>query len=208
MQRIGNQIGVWMYRVSDGRLASHSKNITVLMITAPGRRTGVLHSTCVRYLDTADGFLVWGTASGAPRDPDWFRNLRKAKTADVQIGAKTLQVRPRELLGAERDAAWNGVVLAQAPEVEKYAHEPADDSGGTSPAGDGPLRGSSPADGFRSGTRSQSVAGDRDSADLNRSCSGLHRAQAATQAGHPHARPWVRLWTSRHVQSPAATHQA
>jgi len=111
MQRIGNQIGVWMYRVSDGRLASHSKNITVLMITAPGRRTGVLHSTCVRYLDTADGFLVWGTASGAPRDPDWFRNLRKAKTADVQIGAKTLQVRPRELLGAERDAAWNGVVL-------------------------------------------------------------------------------------------------
>src|SRR6185312_11413215 len=103
MQRIGNQIGVWMYRVSDGRLASHSKNITVLMITAPGRRTGVLHSTCVRYLDTADGFLVWGTASGAPRDPDWFRNLRKAKTADVQIGAKTLQVRPRELLGAERD---------------------------------------------------------------------------------------------------------
>ena len=148
MQRIGNQIGVWMYRVSDGRLASHSKNITVLMITAPGRRTGVLHSTCVRYLDTADGFLVWGTASGAPRDPDWFRNLRKAKTADVQIGAKTLQVRPRELLGAERDAAWNGVVLARAPEVEKYARR----AGRTIPvallqATDGPLRGSSPADG-------------------------------------------------------------
>jgi len=30
-------------------------------------------------------------------------------------------VRPRELLGEERDAAWKGVVLAQAPEVEKYA---------------------------------------------------------------------------------------
>ena len=148
MQRIGNQIGVWMYRVSDGRLASHSKNITVLMITAPGRRTGVLHSTCVRYLETADGFLVWGTASGAPRDPDWFRNLRKAKTADVQIGSKTLQVRPRELLGAERDATWNGVVLAQAPEVEKYARR----AGRTIPVAllqpaDSPLRGSSPANG-------------------------------------------------------------
>jgi deazaflavin-dependent oxidoreductase (nitroreductase family) len=121
MQRLGNQIGVWMFRVSDGRLASHSKNIKVLMISAPGRRTGVLHSTCVRYLDTADGFLVWGTASGAPRDPDWFRNLRKAKTADVQIGAKTLQVRPRELLAEERETAWNSVVLVQAPEVQKYA---------------------------------------------------------------------------------------
>ena len=119
--RIGNRIGVWMYRAFDGRLASYNKSAKVLMISSPGRRTGVLHSTCVRYLDTPEGFLVWGTASGAPRDPDWFRNLRKAKVADLQIGAKTLQVRPRELLVEERDATWTNVVLAQAPEVEKYA---------------------------------------------------------------------------------------
>ena len=119
--RIGNRIGVWMYRAFDGRLASYNKRAKVLMITTPGRRTGVLRSTCVRYLDTAEGFLVWGTASGAPHDPDWFRNLRKAKLADVQLGAKTLQVRPRELVADERDEAWNDIVLAQAPEVEKYA---------------------------------------------------------------------------------------
>ena len=119
--RIGNRIGVWMYRVSDGRLASSNKRVTVLMITTPGRRTGVMHSTCVRYLDTEEGFLVWGTASGAPRDPDWFRNLRKAEFADVQVGAKTLRVRRRELLAEERDKTWHDVVLAQAPEVGKYA---------------------------------------------------------------------------------------
>jgi deazaflavin-dependent oxidoreductase (nitroreductase family) len=118
--RIGNRIGVWMYRASDGRLLS-TKKAKVLMITTPGRRTGVLHSTCVRYLDTPEGFLVWGTASGAPSDPDWFRNLRKAKVADLQVGAKTLRARPRELLAGQRDSAWQDVVLAQAPEVEKYA---------------------------------------------------------------------------------------
>ena len=118
--RIGNRIGVWMYRASDGRILS-TKNAKVLMITTPGRRTGVLHSTCVRYLDTPEGFLVWGTASGAPSDPDWFRNLRKAKVADVQVGAKTLRARARELLAQERDSAWRDVVLAQAPEVAKYA---------------------------------------------------------------------------------------
>ena len=74
--RIGNRIGVWTYRAFDGRLASYNKRAKVLMITSPGRRTGVLHSTCVRYLETPEGFVVWGTASGAPRDPDWFRNLR------------------------------------------------------------------------------------------------------------------------------------
>jgi F420H(2)-dependent quinone reductase len=119
--RISNQIGVWMYRKFDGQLASYDKGATVLLITMPGRRTGVLHSTCVRYLETPEGLLVWGTASGAPSDPDWFRNLRQAKVADIQLGATTLQVRPHELIGEQRDRAWNDIILAQAPGVEKYA---------------------------------------------------------------------------------------
>lgn len=76
---------------------------------------------CVRFLDTAEGFVVWGTASGSPRDPDWFRNLRAADLAEVQVRAARLQVRPRELVGGERDAMWNDVVLAQASGVAKYA---------------------------------------------------------------------------------------
>jgi deazaflavin-dependent oxidoreductase (nitroreductase family) len=120
MTRVGNRIGVWMYRTLHGRLASGSKKVHVLMITTPGRRTGIPRSTCVRYLDTADGFVVWGTGSGSTRDPDWFRNLRQVDVADVQVRASRLQVRSRELVGKERDAMWEDVVLAQAPEVAKY----------------------------------------------------------------------------------------
>jgi deazaflavin-dependent oxidoreductase (nitroreductase family) len=121
MARVGNRFGVWMYRVLDGRLSSGSKDVHVLVITTPGRRTGVPRSTCVRFLNTPQGFVVWGTGSGSARDPDWFRNLRAAKAADVQVRAWRLQVRPRELFGGERDEMWNDVVLAQAPEVAKYA---------------------------------------------------------------------------------------
>jgi deazaflavin-dependent oxidoreductase (nitroreductase family) len=121
--RVGNQIGVWMYRTLDGRLSSGSKDVHVLMITTPGRRTGTPRSTCVRYLDTDDGFLVWGTGSGSPQDPDWFRNLRAVKVADVQVRERRLQVKPRELVGGERDAVWTGVVLAEAPEIAKYARK-------------------------------------------------------------------------------------
>jgi len=120
MTRTGGQIGVWMYRRLDGRLSSGSKDVHVLMITSPGRRTGLPRSTCVRYLETDEGYVVWGTGSGSPTDPDWFRNLRGAQTADVQLRARHVTVRPRELLGEERDATWRDVVLAQAPEVAKY----------------------------------------------------------------------------------------
>jgi deazaflavin-dependent oxidoreductase (nitroreductase family) len=119
--RTGNRIGVWMYRVLDGRFSSGRKDVHVLMITTPGRRTGIPRSTCVRYLERPEGFVVWGTGSGSRSDPDWFRNLRAAKVAEVRLRARRLAVRPRELLDAERDAIWRDLVLARAPEVAKYA---------------------------------------------------------------------------------------
>ena len=67
----------------------------VLMLTVPGRRTGLPRSTCVRFLETDEGLVVWGTGSGATRDPDWFRNLRVAEIADVQVGGDRFRARPR-----------------------------------------------------------------------------------------------------------------
>ena len=64
-----------MYRVLDGRFFGGGKDVHVLIITTPGRRTAIPRSTCVRFLDSADGLVVWGTASGSARDPDWFRNV-------------------------------------------------------------------------------------------------------------------------------------
>jgi deazaflavin-dependent oxidoreductase (nitroreductase family) len=121
LKRTGNRIGVWMYRTLNGRLSSGRRDVTVLMITTPGRRSGVPRSTCVRYLETDESFVVWGTGSGSPRDPDWFRNLRAARAADVQIMDRNLRVRSRELTGQERDAVWNDLILARAPAVARYA---------------------------------------------------------------------------------------
>lgn len=122
LTRTGNRIGVWLYRRLGGRLSSR-KDVHVLLITAPGRRTGVPRSTCVRFLETPDGPVVWGTGSGSTRDPDWFLNLRAATVAEVQIGRDRFRVRPEELVGASRDTMWTGTVLAQAPEVARYARK-------------------------------------------------------------------------------------
>ena len=118
--RVGNRIGVWMYRRLNGRLSSGSKNVHVLMITTPGRRTGIPRSTCVRYLETQAGLVVWGTGSGSRRDPDWMQNLRHAATAQVKVREREFAVKPRELQGEARDAMWHNIILAEAPEVAKY----------------------------------------------------------------------------------------
>ena len=85
------------------------------MITAPGRRTGIPRSTCVRYLETAHGLVVCGTGSGSRQDPDLFRNRRTADQIDVQVKAKRLRARPREAVRPERDDLWNNLILVQTP---------------------------------------------------------------------------------------------
>jgi deazaflavin-dependent oxidoreductase (nitroreductase family) len=117
---VGNRIGVRLHGLAKGRLDGFGGQ-TVLMITSPGRRTGVPRSTMVRYLDHDGGYLVWGTASGAPRDPDWFRNLRASPGARIEIGTRATEVTVRELTGEERDRVWHDVVLARAPGVARYA---------------------------------------------------------------------------------------
>ena len=121
--RMGNRIGVWMYRKLDGRGSSGSKDVTVLMLTTPGRKTGKPRSTCVRYIATHKGLVVWGTGSGSRQDPDWFKNLRAAETTHVQVRDRHYDVQPRELHGAAREAVWSNVILAEAPAVMKFARK-------------------------------------------------------------------------------------
>lgn len=115
----GNRIGVFLHRAAGGRLDAFGDQ-TVLMITSPGRRTGRPRSTMVRYLEHDGGYLVWGTASGAPSDPDWFRNLRHTPRARIEIGREAQDVDVEELTGPERDRVWHEVVLARAPGVARY----------------------------------------------------------------------------------------
>ncbi len=119
MMRWGNAIGLWMHRRFKGRLDG-GRSATVLMLTAPGRRTGVPRSVMVRYLEHDGGYLVWGTGSGSTTEPDWFRNLRRASSAQVEIGTTSMTVTPRVLGRQERDRVWRDVVLAAAPGVAKY----------------------------------------------------------------------------------------
>jgi deazaflavin-dependent oxidoreductase (nitroreductase family) len=117
LSRAGNRFAVWLYRRFDGRFSGGQ----VLMITSPGRRSGLPRSTCVRYLDADEGYLVWGSGSGARSDPDWFRNLRASARSHVRIGAASFPVQAQELTGAARDRVWQDVVLAQVPSVARYA---------------------------------------------------------------------------------------
>ena len=120
---LSTRFGVSMYRRLDGRAMGGSAEAPVVLLTIPGRRSGLPRSACVRAIRSGDAYMVWGTASGRPQDPDWFRNLRHAGRATLQDGHDVHDVLGVELIGAERDEVWRDVVLATLPGVEKYARK-------------------------------------------------------------------------------------
>lgn len=115
LTRWGNRFGVWLYRRSHGGLAGPGRGTTVALLTVPGRRTGLPRTVALGLHEYGPGYLAVGTGGGSPREPDWFRNLRAAQHADVQIRNRHVAVEARVADGEERDRLWRDVVLVQAP---------------------------------------------------------------------------------------------
>ncbi|MGH3332041.1 MAG: nitroreductase family deazaflavin-dependent oxidoreductase [Nocardioidaceae bacterium] len=91
-----------------------------LMLTVPGRRSGVPRTTpllCVPY----DGrFLVAGSGWGAPSLPVWVLNLRAHPDAEISHEGRHIPVTAREVSGEERDRLWK-VMQGTWPNYAVYA---------------------------------------------------------------------------------------
>ncbi|SFW85043.1 nitroreductase/quinone reductase family protein [Amycolatopsis australiensis] len=115
--RVANRLAVALYRRGVARSA---KRLPVLLLTVDGRRTGNPHTVPVAYFTHEGGYLVAASAGGAKREPQWFRNVRVARQARVQVGDRARDVAVRVPDPAERDRLWRDVVLREAPFFTGY----------------------------------------------------------------------------------------
>jgi deazaflavin-dependent oxidoreductase (nitroreductase family) len=120
LNRVGSGVAVWLYARSGGRVGGRSRGTIIGLLTVPGRRSGIDHTVAIAFFDCPLGYVVAGSAAGSAEDPEWFKNLRDAGRASLLLGRDRSQVEAREAVGAERDALWRDVVLAQAPERRRY----------------------------------------------------------------------------------------
>lgn len=118
--RRANRVAVALYRLSGGRIGGTAKGVPVLLLTVPGRKTGIPRTVPVGYVPHDDGFLVAGTAGGSTVEPQWFGNLRAARRVAVQIGAIHREASCRIADDAERDRLWRDVVLTHRPVFATY----------------------------------------------------------------------------------------
>jgi deazaflavin-dependent oxidoreductase (nitroreductase family) len=119
MMRAAGALNIRIYRASGGRLLGKVRGVPVLLLTVAGRRTGVAHTTPVSYFEDGGRFVVTGSAGGAASEPQWFRNLRRADHAVIEVGSRRVDVAVAIAGPQEREVFW-AQLLARAPFFAKY----------------------------------------------------------------------------------------
>lgn len=104
--RAGANLHAALYRRSSSPKIRTIAGLPILLLTVKGRRSGKELTTPVCYLEVDGAYAVTGSANGADSDPQWFRNLRAADEAAVEVGEERKRVSIRVLADEERDAVW------------------------------------------------------------------------------------------------------
>jgi deazaflavin-dependent oxidoreductase (nitroreductase family) len=81
----------------------------LLLLTTTGARTGQERTTPMMFIPDGDRILVIASNAGAPRDPDWFRNLVAHPEVTVEVTGDTYRATAEVPRGEERDRLFAGV---------------------------------------------------------------------------------------------------
>jgi deazaflavin-dependent oxidoreductase (nitroreductase family) len=90
-----------------------------VLLTVPGRKSGVPRSTPLICTPYRDGVLIAGSNFGGPNVPVWVGNLRAAEKASMRFAGADMAVVADELDGDARAAAWD-LMLKTWPNYRLY----------------------------------------------------------------------------------------
>lgn len=78
----------------------------LILLTTIGAKTGQRRTRPMMFHRDGDRVLVIASNAGAPKDPDWYRNLTQQPRVTIEIGDESYPAVAEVLAGAERERLW------------------------------------------------------------------------------------------------------
>jgi deazaflavin-dependent oxidoreductase (nitroreductase family) len=100
------------FRANGGKVGGPFEGADLLLLTTTGAKSGVARTSPLGYLRDGDRLLLAASAAGAPKNPDWFHNVRTHPEVTVELGNDMFQAVASVPVGAERDVLWDKVTAA------------------------------------------------------------------------------------------------
>ncbi len=107
-------------RVTRGRLTLlNIAGLPNLMLTVPGRKSGIPRSTPLLCVPYGQDILIAGSNFGGPKEPMWVKNVEANPEVTIRFRRRGAAMVVRCLEGDERTAAWSHMVNTW-PNFSKY----------------------------------------------------------------------------------------
>jgi len=94
------------YRESGGEVGYLWNGVPTLLLSVPGRKTGVEHTSALIFGRDGDDYLVVASMGGAPRHPAWYGNLQAHPHATIQVKAERIPVVASTAGRGEKPRLW------------------------------------------------------------------------------------------------------
>lgn len=98
------------FRASRGKDGGPMAGRPLLLLTTTGARTGQRRTTPIMYVPDGDRLIVIASNAGAPKHPDWYRNLVAHPDVTVEVGKETFDATASVAEGSERQLLWTRIV--------------------------------------------------------------------------------------------------
>jgi deazaflavin-dependent oxidoreductase (nitroreductase family) len=107
MARDWNQQIIEEFRAYGGRVGGRFEGRSLLLLHHRGARSGKERVNPLAYRGLEGGAMaVFASKGGAPRNPDWYHNVRANPEVKVEVGGRTIRARARVAEGEERERIW------------------------------------------------------------------------------------------------------
>ena len=108
------------YRETGGEVGHKWKRGSkTLLLTTKGRKSGKSRTKPLIYEQDGDRYVIVASKGGAPKHPDWYRNLEEDPNVELQVLDDVFPARARTAEGDERERLWQ-LVNVQWPDFESY----------------------------------------------------------------------------------------
>ncbi len=94
------------YEETNGEDGHMWQGVPTLLLTTKGSKSGNPYTTPLIYGQDANRYLIVASYGGAPKNPQWYRNLVANPEIEVQVVADKFKAKARTATADEKQSLW------------------------------------------------------------------------------------------------------
>jgi deazaflavin-dependent oxidoreductase (nitroreductase family) len=94
------------FRANEGKVGGQFEGAPMLLLHTTGAKSGSPRVNPLVYQADGDRLVIFGSAAGAPANPDWYHNLVANPEVTAEVGTDTIPLRARVAEGEEHQRLW------------------------------------------------------------------------------------------------------